>query len=286
MHSPSFHGRVLRKSEWSDFRLTEVAYPPRLKTRQHSHKYGYIGIVMEGGSTQVCSNRVRRCCPRSVIFHPAGESHSDIYHDRPSLEINVEINPAKLEDLLRAGITCGQLLASGANRIAQVATVLRRESWRSGQLSASTLENLLAELLANVLAQGGSELELEVPTWLRKAKSLIISRFREHLKLTAIAQAVGHHPVHLARQFHRHYARTIGEEIRRLRVEFACQRILEGGPLADVALDAGFCDQSHLTRVFRNVLGLSPLQFRNDAHSLSTLEHAKNVQDGPGKTSL
>jgi hypothetical protein len=57
MHIPSFHGNVLRTFEWSDFRVTGVAYSPRPKAPRHTHEYGYIGIVREGGSTQIFGNR-------------------------------------------------------------------------------------------------------------------------------------------------------------------------------------------------------------------------------------
>ena len=265
MHTPSFHGNVLRTSEWSDFRVTEVAYPPRLKTPRHTHEYAYIGIVREGGSTQSFGNRVRRWCPISVIFHPAGESHSDTYQSRPSLEVNVEIAPAKLGQLLRTAMTSARPLPSAGSGTSRLAQILYREFCYPGELSVSTLEGVIAELLAAVVVQDdGTAGAAGIPEWLKEAKLLIACRFREYLTLPELAIAVGRHPVHLAREFQRQYGRTIGEEIRWLRVGYACRRVLNGEPLAEVALDAGFCDQSHFTRVFKNTLGITPLNFRND----------------------
>ncbi len=45
------------------------------------------------------------------------------------------------------------------------------------------------------------------------------------------------------------------------RLEAARSMILEGRPLADVALDAGFADQAHLTRRFKEFLGVTPGRF-------------------------
>jgi AraC-like DNA-binding protein len=42
------------------------------------------------------------------------------------------------------------------------------------------------------------------------------------------------------------------------RLDFAGGRLRERGPLAEVALSAGFADQAHLTRMFRSVYGLTP----------------------------
>jgi AraC family transcriptional regulator len=46
-------------------------------------------------------------------------------------------------------------------------------------------------------------------------------------------------------------------------VERACHDLANTElPLADIALAAGFCDQSHFTRTFRRVIGVAPSQYR------------------------
>lgn len=67
----------------------------------------------------------------------------------------------------------------------------------------------------------------------------------------------------LARQFRWHYGCTVGTYVRRLRVQYAARQLAATRtPLSDVAIAAGFCDQSHLCRVFRQVTGTSPGEFR------------------------
>lgn len=63
--------------------------------------------------------------------------------------------------------------------------------------------------------------------------------------------------------FQRCFGCAPGEYMRRLRVDHA-RRTLERGldPLSEVALDAGFSDQSHLTRLFRRYLGTTPGSYR------------------------
>ncbi|HEY7818875.1 MAG TPA: helix-turn-helix transcriptional regulator [Vicinamibacteria bacterium] len=57
----------------------------------------------------------------------------------------------------------------------------------------------------------------------------------------------------------------MGQYARRLRVERACREILKGEQtLADIALEAGFADQAHFTRVFKRFLGVPPGAFRDD----------------------
>jgi AraC family transcriptional regulator len=51
--------------------------------------------------------------------------------------------------------------------------------------------------------------------------------------------------------------------VRRLRIEEAARRFAAGAvPLVEVALDAGFADQAHFSRVFKQVTGLTPGEYR------------------------
>jgi AraC family transcriptional regulator len=78
-----------------------------------------------------------------------------------------------------------------------------------------------------------------------------------------IARAAGVHPVYLARTFREHHGMTIGEYVRKLRIEHACRLIsTTGAPLSEIALAAGFCDQSHFSRTFKRVTGSSPAEYR------------------------
>jgi AraC family transcriptional regulator len=78
-----------------------------------------------------------------------------------------------------------------------------------------------------------------------------------------VALDAGVHPVSLARAFRHHYGCTVGEYIRRLRIRYACDRLLgSDDSLVEIAYAAGFSHQAHLSRTFKRTLGLSPSQFR------------------------
>ena len=92
---------------------------------------------------------------------------------------------------------------------------------------------------------------------------MLRARFAARVTLDDLARACGVHPVHLARTFRQHYGCTIGDYIRDLRIEFVCRRMrLSNAPLAEIALAAGFADQSHLTRLFKRHIGLTPGEYR------------------------
>lgn len=105
------------------------------------------------------------------------------------------------------------------------------------------------------------------PSWLDD----VVQLAREYRTLADIAQIIGRHPSHIAREFHRHEGVTVGEYARRCRLELAANALrAHQHSISEVAMEAGFCDQSHFTNAFRRVFGVTPGAYRRSARSRST----------------
>ena len=50
--------------------------------------------------------------------------------------------------------------------------------------------------------------------------------------------------------------------MRQLRIEFARRQLAGDASLSTIAAAAGFCDQSHFTRLFKQYMGLTPAEYR------------------------
>jgi AraC family transcriptional regulator len=106
--------------------------------------------------------------------------------------------------------------------------------------------------------------ECNPPNWLRQARELLHAHFNDSLNLDEIASAVGVHPTHLARTFKKHYRTTVGEYVRRLRLDWATRRLSETEEsIAEIASSAGFYDQSHFSHLFKLHTGFTPAEFRS-----------------------
>ena len=153
-----------------------------------------------------------------------------------------------------------------------VASVARRaadELRMPDGVTPFAVEGLVLELLAlaarlqNTDAIGAGR---RSPRWLGEARALLHDRYREHLRLADIADAVGVHPVHLARVFRLNYGTPVGTYARGLRLTWAAGRLRDSDDgIAQIALEAGFFDQSHFTRTFKRQFGLTPLAYRHAA---------------------
>ena len=122
------------------------------------------------------------------------------------------------------------------------------------------LEGLALELAATV-ARGREAVHHEPR--LALVRAMLADRLADPPSLEEIASEVGLHPSHLARTFRAHVGESIGEHGRRLRLEWAAERLVcsdEG--LAEIAGRAGFSDQSHFTREFKRRFGITPGRYR------------------------
>jgi AraC family transcriptional regulator len=150
-----------------------------------------------------------------------------------------------------------------SNTISQLGLRLHREMHQTDAASHMAIEAIVLEMAVESMRRREGQMRNPSPRWLDQAKELIHEKFLERLTVAELARAVDAHPTHLARAFRRRFGCTIGEYARHLRVEFACREILKSDlPLAEIASICGFSDQSHFSRVFKRLTGLTPFEYR------------------------
>lgn len=255
----------LRKSRVPGFVLNEQTYSERIETQRHSHKHAIFCLALEGAYTAKFDRKICTCAPSSLIFHAPDEPHSE--YVRPSSRIFIiEIEPSWL-DRVREQTA---VIESSADFKSSALTLLGRNIYQefreSDEASPLVVEGLMLALIGKASRDAVQTLPVQPPRWLKQAKELLHDRFAETLTLAEIAAEVGVNSSYLAQMFHKYYRHTIGGYLRRLRVESACRTLAASDtPLCDIALAAGFSDQSHFNRIFKRYVGITPVQYRKAA---------------------
>jgi AraC-like DNA-binding protein len=91
------------------------------------------------------------------------------------------------------------------------------------------------------------------------ARQVLASRFRDDIDLKTISRSVGVSPFHLSRVFRRSLGTTMHAYRTQLRVHWVIESLAEGATdLGRLAVEAGFSHHSHMTRVFRARIGVTP----------------------------
>jgi AraC family transcriptional regulator len=100
------------------------------------------------------------------------------------------------------------------------------------------------------------------PRWLRTVEEAIDSSIAEPPNVETLAGLAGVHASHLLRTFRRYHGATVANYVRQRRIQQARTEVARTKrPLSVIALEAGFADQAHFTRVFKQAFGETPGQY-------------------------
>jgi AraC-like DNA-binding protein len=97
---------------------------------------------------------------------------------------------------------------------------------------------------------------------LERAADFIRQHCTVLLSLDDICAAAELSPSYLIRAFKQHFGMTPHAFLVNQRIQFARERLRRGQLIADVALEAGFADQAHFQRAFKQHLAATPGQYR------------------------
>lgn len=258
-------GECIRSRTIGSFTLSENLFAAPVALAEHAHHEAFITFVIEGSFREKYPNGSLVCRPGAVRFLPAGVPHADEIETELRC-LHVASPPELFEQLARQAVVPKRPAQISGVSTTWLANRLYAEFSREDTASSIAIEGLVLAILAEIARAESKHSAPAIPSWLRQATDIVESRFLERLSLAAIASEVGVHYVHLSRQFHKYNHCTIGELIRRRRVQYASHLLAHSQtPLAEIALICGFSDQSHLSFLFKRYMGVSPSKFRNVA---------------------
>jgi AraC family transcriptional regulator len=259
----SYYGETLRSRKVANFELSERVYSPGYQTPEHTHKRALFCFVMQGNYTETYGGKTRECKSSTLLYHPPEELHSERFHETGGRSFIVEIAPGWLTQIRRDLTVMDNPTGFQGGIFEFLAWKLYREFDQLDGAAPLIIEGLMMEILGETVRHSATKDRQSLPRWLQQAKDILHASFTENLTLADIARTVGVHPVHLAQTFHKTYRCTVGDYVRKLRIEYACHELATSDkPIVDIALAAGFCDQSHFTRMFKRAIGAAPSQYR------------------------
>jgi AraC family transcriptional regulator len=262
----SLYGKTLRSHKVLSFDLSERVYPARYRTPSHSHKQAMFCYVVQGDYTETYGGKTRECSQSALLFHPANETHAEHFHDSGGRSFIIEISPEWLDRVREYAdvVDAPAEFHGGAHEF--LARRIYKEFMLMDGISSLVIEGLMLEMMGETARHKAWDARVSAnpaPRWLQQARDYLHAHFTERLTLAKLAGGVGVHPVHLAQAFNKSYKCTVGDYVRQLRIEYACNELVESEtPIIQIALAAGFCDQSHFTRTFKRIVGVAPSNYR------------------------
>lgn len=221
----------------------------------HKHSNDYLCIVLAGGFAEQEGTVWRERHSGCFFTHHAGETHHDRFGARGAMCVNLHFAPGEAAPAL-AGF-CSPSLRIAAGKLALELAASSREEL--------ALASLAAEIMGDVAPDQGHRHEGR--KWIGRIVEAICDEPDRRWSLSELAELVERHPVYVAQAFRATTGISLGSFQRVRRLTCLSLGLRHGDtPLAALAAEFGYCDQSHMNAEFRAAFGVSPGRYRRGFH--------------------
>ena len=258
-----YGGSVIKAYDLSGLRLVDGVYAVSTKVPSQAHEQAVFCIALKGLCKEVYAGKIRNYEGLTAEYLPPNQCHSLEFPFADTRAFSIDVAPSWLERAREYSLRIDHSVHVRGGPLSALMMRIYREFLETDYASPLAIQGLMLEILAEVSRERRELVDRQPPRWLAQAGELLRERFAERLTIAEVAAQVGVHPVHLSREFRRFHHCTIGEYIRRLRIERASRQLRQSqASLATIAVDAGFSDQSHFARTFKRLVGMTPAAYR------------------------
>jgi len=220
----------------------------------HAHDWPVLSLFVIGSYLNETELGQRFISGPSAVFYRAGAGHRNTTAAVGFEQIEIEFDPSwlghRLLPRLPVTLWVGGLVGREARYLAHVCEAAASE----GQVRAA---------LQRFLEGASRQPECRPASWIGS----ITKRLREdpNLRISELAIEARRHASWVGSAYRHATGEGLQESAARFRVERATRLLRESDqPFSAIAFEAGFCDQSHMNRTFRRVLGRSPTAVRDE----------------------
>ncbi|HEY8561108.1 MAG TPA: AraC family transcriptional regulator [Pyrinomonadaceae bacterium] len=256
-----FYGSVPNKRNLSALTLTEVVHARPISVPKHSHELAHFQLLLDGSYLENCGGKSVASRPMTISWHRPGIVHKDEIGTKGGRFFMIELHARAVRQMKEFARLPEDFYAR-RSPLVWLGCRLYHE-FKNWQLCSDLVaEGISLEMLAFAARRRLSH-EKKPPAWLARVVEKLTEEFTENFSTDELAAEAGVHPVHLAAVFRQFYRETMGEYVQKMRVAHASALLLDKElPLSEIAYAAGFSDQSHFTRIFKRLVGVTPGAFR------------------------
>ena len=271
------HGERMLKKEWTkslhnprlDVELLHAYYVQHAYPR-HSHDYYVLSLIARGRQSFTHKDTKYRTPPGGLILINPGVTHTGEAADTQGFELRSLYPSTALMETAVFELTGRRVLPFFKD-------VLVDHHWATNSVSSlhrallegaglleceSRLLWMLTQLIKRYADVGSAERHVgQEKRAIQQVRQYIEEHSAESVTLNALAQYVSLSPYYLLRAFRAAVGMPPYAYLESVRIRHTQRLIKEGMPLAEVAAEAGFSSQSHMTRQFKKIIGVTPGQY-------------------------
>jgi AraC family transcriptional regulator len=256
----NYFGKLLSKKHFPKAILSETAYFPHSTIPVHCHKNFYISYVLKGKYSETYLKTKIFCLQGDIIIHPQHLEHSNGFDDKGGTCFNIEFSNSFQKEIDILNINNFKLFDSKSILLKTAIQRIYNEYKSGDEYSAIIIEGLLLETMGYSARETYKNIS---QYWMKKANEIIKDTRSSNISLSSIATELNISTSHLAREFKKACGVTIGQYIQNIKIQQACEKLKKNNSdILSIALDSGFSDQSHFTKSFKKITGLTPRQYQ------------------------
>lgn len=256
-------GHIIRACKFDGLHLIDGVYSAKTSVPRHAHQYAVFCIGLTGLCNEFFAGKLRQYEASTLEFLPANQCHSLDFPFADTRAFSIDIAGQWIERAREYSLRLDHSVHARGGLLSALMMKIYDEFRHLDSASPVAIQGLTMEMLAAVSRNNSNLFDRRPKRWLACAEAFLRESFTGQVTLPQVASAAGVHPVYLAREFRRFYGCTIGEHIRRLRVERARRKLCSSDEsLATIATGSGFSDQSHFSRTFKRLMGMTPAHYR------------------------
>jgi AraC-like DNA-binding protein len=267
----------MQPKEW-----TKIAHHPQLDVEllhayyvqhaypRHSHDYYVLSLIERGRQSFTHQGTKYRTPPGGLILINPGAVHTGEAADTQGFELRALYPSIPLMETAAFELT-------GRRALPHFKEVLVDHYWATNHISSlhrailagaglleceSRILWMLTQLIKRYADIGSDEGHLgKEKRAIQQVRHYIDEHFAESVPLNRLAQLVSFSPYYLLRAFQAEVGMPPYAYLESVRICHTQRLIKAGMPLAEVAAEVGFSSQSHMTRQFKKIIGVTPGQY-------------------------
>ncbi len=257
-----YYGKVVKSVNLGGLIFSKSCYRNTSSLPLHYHKNPYFCYVLNGNYSEHFSRNDLTCSKGDFIFHPQHTEHHNNFPDKSATCFNLEFSESWINKFVESKLNISCIVKTNDYRMQSSVLKIYKEINNFDNLSSLMIEGLMLETIAGF--SRNNAVNSLVPCYLKKIAEYLNEEYHSNPSLSHLASIAEVSPGHLVREFRKVFKITIGDYLRQVRVKQSSFMLrYTDKSLSDIALDAGFSDQSHFSRVFKNIMGLTPLEYRS-----------------------
>lgn len=242
--------------------------------KSHYHEYFELYYLEKGERFHMFQDELYKMYPGEFMIFPPYVMHrsfgdQNIPFKRLVLYFEKEkILSEELRNLIEAGIGVYRPEQKKNSAIRQILRNLLKEQENPSVLSEEYRTAQINSLLLHVVRELEKPERVERHDRIGDVIHFIHKNFDSEISLEQLSQIFYVSPYYLCREFKKYTNTTIVQYLNVTRIMNAQRKLMETNrSITEISRETGFSNLTHFNRVFKNIVGASPSQFRKECLS-------------------